>query len=246
MAVDAGLRAPRADAMQVNLPHDRLRQSQAAGRSIAMQENVRAIRPCRGAAPFERKPAAEGRRGAPRVHRRPAHVNRPGARAAWVGVLPTFGVPIVKDAHSCRRRTPRTGKRRSSAVPWRSGSGGRGSDRQARVGHPASRAQRQTIVGVAGDVVGCGLGEEPILHIYVPFAEERWTERRRCSPPSFRRMACAMTEGGYRRCRRSMRGAIARIDPARWRWPTITTMSQVMADAAAPQRFQLWPCSARS
>ena len=38
-------------------------------------------------------------------------------------------------------------------------------------GIAASRAPWQTIVGVAGDVVDGKLGEPPIMHIYVPFAE---------------------------------------------------------------------------
>src|SRR5260221_11299953 len=92
------------------------------------------------------------------------------------------------------------------------------------------------MVGGAGDVGDGRLGETPIVHICVPFAEATGP-----APPPlsafFRRMSvAAMTEGDAAALVGPMRGAIAKIDPA-LAVADVTTMSQDMADAAAPHRF---------
>ena len=104
-------------------------------------------------------------------------------------------------------------------------------------GIPASRAPWQTVVGVAGDVVDGKLGEPPIMHIYVPFAEA-------VNPPQglpmaglVRRMTvAAVTDQDAATLITPMRAAIAALDPA-LAVAEVTTMAQVMAEASAPQRF---------
>ena len=104
-------------------------------------------------------------------------------------------------------------------------------------GIAASRAPWQTVVGVAGDVVDGKLGEPPIMHIYVPFAEA-------VNPPGglpiaglVRRMiVAAVTDQDVATLVGPMRAAIAALDPA-LAVAEVTTMAQVMADASAPQRF---------
>jgi putative ABC transport system permease protein len=191
MAVDAGLRAPRVLTMQVSLPRAGY-DNPAAVRSFyrACTRTCARSRPC-GPPPFRR--TCRSRATASAARSPPTSPSTPSFRApAWPSpgrsatTSGRSGSPSSRDAHSCRRRTPRTGKRRSSAVPWRSGSG---PDRipigkRVKWGIPASQAPWQTIVGVAGDVVDGGSARRRSCTSTCR-SPRRWTRRRRCSPPSF-------------------------------------------------------------
>jgi putative ABC transport system permease protein len=245
ISVDTGIRAPRVLTMQVRLPqagYDNAPAVQSFYR--ALHENVRAIPSVRAAAVQTDLPIEDD--GERRVFTADQPVN-PGAPSTGVAVtwtfgdyFRTFGVPVVKGRaflpeEDAENRLVAVVSRSLAERFWP------GQDpigKRVKWGIPASRAPWQTIVGVAGDVVDGRLGETPILHIYVPFAEA--TDRPPAAEPLsgfFRRMSvAAMTEGDTAALVGPMRGAIARIDPA-LAVADVTTMSQVMADAAAPQRF---------
>ena len=111
-------------------------------------------------------------------------------------------------------------------------------------GIAASRAPWQTVVGVAGDVVDGKLGEPPIMHIYVPFAEAVNPALGLPMAGLVRRMTvAAVTDQDVATLIAPMRAAIATLDPA-LAVAEVTTMAQVMADASAPQRFSTMLLSA--
>jgi putative ABC transport system permease protein len=245
MAVDAGIRAPRVLTMQVRLPqagYDNAEAMQTFYRGL--HQKVREIPSVRAASVQTDLPLnGDGER---RVFTADQPVD-PGVSSTGVAVtwtfgdyFRTFGVPIVKGRaflaeEDAENRLVAVVSRGLAERFWP------GQDpigKRVKWGIPASRAPWQTIVGVAGDVVDGRLGETPILHIYVPFAEA--TDRPPAAEPLsgfFRRMSvAAMTEGDPAALVGPMRGAIARVDPA-LAVADVTTMSQVMADAAAPQRF---------
>jgi len=245
MAVDTGIRAPRVLTMQVRLPQAGYDTAQAVQSFYrALHENVRAIPSVRAAAVQTDLPIEDD--GERRVFTADQPVN-PAAPSTGVAVtwtfgdyFRTFGVPVVQGRaflpeEDAANRLVAVVSRGLAERFWP------GQDpigKRVKWGIPASRAPWQTIVGVAGDVVDGRLGETPILHIYVPFAEA--TDRPPSAEPLsgfFRRMSvAAMTEGDTAALVGPMRGAIARIDSA-LAVADVTTMSQVMADAAAPQRF---------
>jgi predicted permease len=242
MAVDAGLRAPRVLTMQVNLPRVGYDNAQAVESFYrALHENVGAIPSVQAAAVQTDLPLkGDGERRAFTADQ-PADpaVSSTGVAVTWTfgDYFRTFGVPIVKGRtflpeEDAQNRLVAIVSRGLAERFWP------GQDpigKRVKWGIPASQAPWQTIVGVAGDVVDGRLGEEPILHIYVPFAEA--TGQPANLAAFFRRMSvAAMTEGDTASLVGPMRGAIARIDPA-LAVADVTTMSQVMADAAAPQRF---------
>jgi putative ABC transport system permease protein len=242
MAVDAGIRAPRVLTMQLSLPQAGYDNAPAVQSFYtALHANVRAIPSVRAAAVQTDLPLKDD--GERRVFTADQPVD-PGVSSTGVAVtwtfgdyFRTFGVPIVKGRaflpeEDAQNRLVAIVSRGLAERFWP------GQDpigKRVKWGIPASRAPWQTIVGVAGDVVDGRLGEEPILHIYVPFAEA--TGQPVTLAAFFRRMSvAAMTEGDTAALAGPMRGAIAKIDPA-LAVADVTTMSQVMADAAAPQRF---------
>src|SRR5439155_3699476 len=82
-------------------------------------------------------------------------------------------------------------------------------------GNAASRAPWKTIVGVVGGVVDGKLGEPPIMHIYVPFAEA--LDPALATPMSglVRRMTvAAVTDQDVTALIDPMRAAIATLDRA--------------------------------
>jgi putative ABC transport system permease protein len=244
MAVDAGIRAPRVLTMQVSLPQAGYDNAQAVQSFYtALHANVRAIPSVRAAAVQTDLPLKDD--GERRVFTADQPVD-PGVSSTGVAVtwtfgdyFRTFGVPVVKGRaflpeEDAQNRLVAIVSRGLAERFWP------GQDpigKRVKWGIPASQAPWQTIVGVAGDVVDGRLGETPILHIYVPFAEATAGQATATFAAFFRRMSvAAMTEGDTAALVGPMRGAIARIDPA-LAVADVTTMSQVMADAAAPQRF---------
>ncbi len=95
----------------------------------------------------------------------------------------------------------------------------------------------KTIVAVAGDVVDGRLGDDPIIHVYVPYAEV--PDAALAGPVSgllrqmtiaSRSLVDAATLTG------PTRAAVASLDPA-LAVSDVTTMTRVVDDASAPQRF---------
>jgi predicted permease len=245
MAVDAGIRAPRVLTMQVRLPQAGYDDAEAMRTFYrGLHERVREIPSVRAASVQTDLPlSGDGERRAFTADQ----PSDPGLSSTNVAVtwtfgdyFGTFGVPIVTGRaflpeEDAENRLVAVVSRGLAERFWP------GQDpigKRVKWGIPASETPWQTVVGVAGDAVDGRLGETPILHIYVPFAEAT-AQARRAAPLTglLRRMnLAAMTDGDPAALIAPMRGAIARIDAA-LAVADVTTMSQVMADAAAPQRF---------
>src|SRR6185503_20691333 len=169
----------------------------------AMQENVRAIPSVRAAAVQTDLPLdGDGERRAFTADQRVNPVfSSTSVAVTWTfgDYFRTFGVPIVKGRAFVPEEDAENRQAAivSRALAERFWPGQDPIGKRVKWGIPASRAPWQTIVGVAGDVVDGSLGETPILHIYVPFAEA--TDRPSATEPLsgfFRRMTvAAVTEG---------------------------------------------------
>ena len=100
-----------------------------------------------------------------------------------------------------------------------------------------STAPWRTVVGTVGDVVDGAIGEEPIIHVYVPYTEV--PDGALAAPVAglLRRMVVAIhADTDARMVIGPARAAVASIDPA-MAIADVTTMAQVVSDATAPQRF---------
>ena len=247
MAVDTGIRAPRVLTMEVRLPQAGY-DSAPAVRSFyqGLHDRVRAIPSVRAAAIQTDLPLkGDGERRAFTADQAIDASDATGSVAVtWTfgDYFRTFGVPIVRG----REFLPEEDLENrgtaivSRALAERYWPGQDPIGKRVKWGIAASRAPWQTVVGVAGDVVDGKLGEPPIMHIYVPFAEA-------VNPPGglpiaglVRRMTVAAVtdQADAATLIAPMRAAIATLDPA-LAVAEITTMAQVMADASAPQRFSM-------
>jgi putative ABC transport system permease protein len=244
MAVDTGIGAPRVLTMQVRLPQVGY-DSGPAVRSFyqGLHERVRAIPSARAASIQTDLPLkGDGERRAFTADQGADAGNATGSVAVtWTfgDYFRTFGVPLVRGRGFLPEEDleNRGAAIVSRALAERYWPGQDPIGKRVKWGIAASRAPWQTVVGVAGDVVDGKLDEPPIMHIYVPFAEA-------VNPPGglpmaglARRMTvAAVTDQDARILIAPMRTAIAALDPA-LAVAEVTTMTQVMRDAAAPQRF---------
>jgi hypothetical protein len=100
-----------------------------------------------------------------------------------------------------------------------------------------SEAPWRNVVGTAGDVVDGPIGEEPIIHVYVPYSEVSDGALGAPVAGLLRQMVVAIhASGDARSVIGPARAAVASIDPA-MAMSDMTTMAQVIGDATAPQRF---------
>jgi putative ABC transport system permease protein len=244
MAVESGIRAPRVLTMQVRLPNAAYDNGPAVQSFYErLLESVRAIPSARAAALQTDLPLrGDGERRAFTADP-PPESGDPSALVAvtWTfgDHFRTFGIPILKGRAFLPEEDVENREAAivSRALAERFWPGQDPIGKRVKWGIPASRSPWKTIVGVAGDVVDGRLGETPILHIYVPASEELNPSVRRPLTGLLRRTTiAASTEGDPAALVGPMRAAIAAIDPA-LAIADVTTMSQVTADATAPQRF---------
>jgi putative ABC transport system permease protein len=244
MAVDTGIRAPRVLTMEVRLPQAGY-ESAPALRSFyeGLHDRVGAIPSVLAASIQTDLPLkGDGERRAFTADQAIEAADATGSVAVtWTfgDYFRTFGVPIVKGRGFLPEEDleHRGAAIVSRALAERYWPGQDPIGKRVKWGIAASRAPWQTVVGVAGDIVDGKLGEPPIMHIYVPFAEA-------VNPPGglpiaglVRRMTvAAVTDQDAATLIAPMRAAIAALDPA-LAVAEVTTMAQVMADASAPQRF---------
>ena len=242
MGVDAGIRAPRVLTMEVRLPqtgYDSALTVQSFYQGL--RERVRAIPSVRAASIQTDLPIkGDGERRAFTADQAiDASAATGTAAITWTfgDYFRTFGVPIVKGRtflpeEDLENRGTAIVSRTLAERYWP------GQDpigKRVKWGIAASRTPWQTVVGVAGDVVDGKLGERPIMHIYVPFAEP--VALGSPVPAVIRRMTvAAATDQDAATLIAPMRVAIAALDPA-LAVAEVTTMTRVMADAWAPQRF---------
>jgi putative ABC transport system permease protein len=244
MAVDAGIRAPRVLTMQVRLPRTGYDNALAV-RSFyrGLYDRVHAIPSVRATSIQTDLPLkGDGER---RAFTADQPID-PSAATTSVAVtwtfgdyFRTFGVPIVK-GHAFLPEEDLENRETaivSRALAERYWPGQDPIGKRLKWGIAESRAPWKTIVGVVGDVVDGKLGEPPILHIYVPFAEALDPALALPISGLLRRMTvAAVTDQDVTALIDPMRAAIATLDPA-LAVAEVTTMAQVMADASAPQRF---------
>ena len=244
MAVDTGIRAPRVLTMQVRLPQASY-DGALAVRSFyqGLHERVRAIPSVRAASIQTDLPLkGDGERRAFTADQ-PIDASAATASAAvtWTfgDYFRTFGVPIVKGRgflpeEELENRGMAIVSRALAERYWPAQDP---IGKRFKWGIAANRAPWQTIVGVVGDVVDGKLGEPPIMHIYVPFAEAVDPALAVPMAGLVRRMTvAAVTDREVAALVDPMRAAIAVLDPA-LAVAEVTTIAQVMADASAPQRF---------
>jgi putative ABC transport system permease protein len=104
-------------------------------------------------------------------------------------------------------------------------------------GIPASTAPWQTVIGVASDVVDGPPGSEPVIHVYVPYAE--LPDAAVASPIAGLVRRLVIGVHGDRDPRAfvdTARGAIAALDPS-LAISDVQTLAQLERDRSAPQRF---------
>jgi putative ABC transport system permease protein len=244
MAVDPGFRPANVLSMQVTLPHAGYN-SAAPVRAFyrGLYERIRAIPGVRTASIATDLPLkADGERRAFTPERRDDTGGLPpSAAVTWVhgDFFGTYGIPIVKGRTFLPEEEVENRQVAivSRAIAERFWPGEDPIGKRIKWGLAVSTAPWNTVVGVAGDVVDGKLGEEPIIHIYVPYAEA--PDQLLATPivGLLRRMTiAAVGPGDATTLIAPVRGAIAALDAA-LAVSDVTTMAQVVADASAPQRF---------
>ena len=244
LAVETGIRAENVLTMRISLPHA------GYGEAAIIRAFYRNLRDRLTALPGVRATSissdlpltADGERRAFTPERTgDAGGLPPSVAVTWVHgpYFNTFGIPIMRGrAFAPEEET----ENRSVAIVSR-GLAERfwpGEDaigKRIKWGLGPSNAPWMTIVGVAGDVVDGALGAEPIIHVYVPYSEI--SDRALAAPTLglLRSMTvAAQTDGDARILANPARAAVAALDPA-LATSDLETMTQVLSDAAAPQRF---------
>ncbi|HUE90046.1 MAG TPA: ABC transporter permease [Vicinamibacterales bacterium] len=165
----------------------------------------------------------------------------PSIAVTWVhgDYFATFGIPIV-------RGRPFTAEEQaqdrgavivSAAMASRFWPGEEPIGKRIKWGIAASQAPWYTIVGVAGDVIDGPLGDEPVIHAYVPFSE--MPDRALAAPISglFRNLNVAVrSDIDAGSLLSSVREVIRSADPALALFE-VATLAEILSEASAPQRF---------
>ena len=178
MAVDTGIHAPRVLTMQVRLPqagYDSAPAVRSFYQGCTRTCTCDPVGAC-GLHPDGSPLKGDGERRAFTADQAIDASDATGSVAVtWTfgDYFRTFGVPIVRGRGFLPEedaREPADGDREPCACGTLLARAG--PNRQAsEVGNPGVAGAVADIVGVAGDVVDGKLGEPPIMHIYVPFAE---------------------------------------------------------------------------
>jgi putative ABC transport system permease protein len=244
LAVDAGTRAANVLTMEVALPTAGY--SQAAKIRAFYQglyDRLRAIPGVRSASISTDLPIkGDGERRSFAPSGQQADAPRPPSVAVtWIhgSYFTTFGIPLLRgrsftpEEEIVNRQVAIVSRALAEAY-WP------GEDpigKQLKWGDPSSPAPWQTVVGIASDVVDGPLGAPPVIHVYVPYAE---TPDQAIAAPTMgllRRMVLAVRgDVDAQTLVGPARAAIASMD-ASLAVASVATMTQVLNDASAPQRF---------
>jgi predicted permease len=165
----------------------------------------------------------------------------PSIVVTWIhgDYFKTFGVPIVsgRTFGADEQFANRGAVIVSAAVAARFWPGEDAVGKRIKWGLQESAAPWYTIVGVAGDVVDGPLGSEPPLHAYVPFAEVPDAALAAPINGLVRNLTLALrTEIDPAAITSAARRAVNELDPALAIYD-IRTMTEVLGEASAPQRF---------
>jgi putative ABC transport system permease protein len=243
IAVDPGLQTASVLTMQVTLPQASYsRPDLVRSFYVELHERLRAIPGVRVAAIATDLPLkADGERRAFTPDRAVDTGGVPPSAVTWIygDYFRTFGIPILKgraflpDEQMQNRNVVVV----SRAIAQRFWPDEDPIGKRIKWGIRSSSAPWFTVVGVAGDVVDGKLGDEPIVHIYAPYAEIPDAMLTTPIVGLFRRMTIAtLADGEVTTLINPARAAVNALDPA---LPVsdVTTLTQVVADATAPQRF---------
>jgi predicted permease len=165
----------------------------------------------------------------------------PSVAVTWVhgDYFETFGVPLIKGRgftgdEQRENRQVAIVSRRIAETYW---PGQEPIGKRLKWGLPDSPAVWQTVVGVAADVVEGPPGSQPVIHVYVPYAEA--PDGAIASPIAgfLRRYVIALrSDVDPRVFAGSARAAVAALDPA-LALSHVQTLGQLEHDRSAPQRF---------
>jgi putative ABC transport system permease protein len=165
----------------------------------------------------------------------------PSVAVTWVygDYFGTFGIPIVRG----RTFTPEEAHENRSvaivsrALAERFWAGRDAVGQRIKWGIAASTAPWMTVVGVAGDVVDGRLGDDPVIHVYVPYSEVPDAALAGSLSGLMRQMTIgAHGTVSVATLAGPARAAVASLDSA-LALAEVTTMMQVVGEALAPQRF---------
>jgi putative ABC transport system permease protein len=244
MAVDPGTHAANVVTMEVALPGASYREA-ATIRAFyqGLHDRLRAIPGVRSASISTDLPiAGDGERRQFAPSGQAADAPRPPSVAVtWVhgDYFTTFGIPLLRgrtftSEEQIDNRQVAIVSRALADAYWP------GQDpigKQVKWGDQSSPAPWQTVIGVASDVVDGPLAAPPVIHIYVPYAE---TPDQVIAAPTMgllRRMVLALHgDSDARWLAGPARAAVAAMDGS-LAVARVTTLSQVLDDASAPQRF---------
>ena len=166
------------------------------------------------------------------------------AAVTWIhgDYFRTYGIPIVRgrnlttDEHATNRRAAIV----SRGFAERAWPGEDPIGKRLLWGIRGGGAAWQTVVGVAADVVDGSLTSEPLLHVYVPYAEVPDAALGAPTAGLLRGLSIAVNaDTAPAVVLPLVRSAIASLDPA-LATSRVTTLDEMMFDLASPQRFSAW------
>jgi putative ABC transport system permease protein len=244
LAVDSGVRPDSVLTFRVALPYAGYN-SAVAVRTFyrSLHEKLRAIPGVRSVSISSDLPLdGDGERRAVMPERVDDTGGQPPSMAVtWThgNYFETYGIPIVRgrafSAEEDEQDRPVAIVSRALADRFWPGEDPIG--KRVKWGMADSTAPWRSIVGTVGDVVDGAIGQEPIIHVYVPYSEV--PDGALGSPVAglLRQMVVALhADVDPRTVTTPIRAAVASVDPA-MAVSGVTTMAQVVNEATAPQRF---------
>jgi putative ABC transport system permease protein len=244
LAVEDGVHADNVLTFRVALPYAGYRSAGAVRAFyLGLQEKLRAIPGVRSASISSDLPLdGDGeRRAATPEHVGDVGGQPPSMAVTWIhgSYFDTYGIPVVRGRSFSREEEvePRPVAIVSRALAARFWPGEDPIGKQVKWGLADSESPWRTVIGTVGDVVDGPLGEDQILHVYVPYSEVPDGALGARVAGLLRQMVIGIRSGADARLVVGpARAAVASIDPA-MAISDVTTMTQVEREATAPQRF---------
>ena len=244
LAHESGVRPDNVLSLRLDLPYQGYRDA-AAVRTFyrTLQERLQALPGVRVAAIASDLPVdGDGERRAVTPERTGDAGGLPPSMAVtWIhgDYFASYGIPLVRGRPftADEEDQPRQVAIVSRGLADRFWPGEDPIGKRLKWGLAISQAPWKIVVGVVGDVVDGALGSDPIVHVYVPYTDV--PDQALAAPINglVRRMVVSMhTTVDAATLAQASRGVIASLDPALAVY-SVTTMSQRVSDAAAPQRF---------
>jgi predicted permease len=243
IAVDSGVTAANVLSLQVRLPVAGYRDPGRI-RSFyqTLDERLRAIPGVRTASIASDLPLdSDGERRVFTPENPATRDVPPAVAVTWVhgDYFGTYGIPLLKGRNF--RPDEQREDRRVAIVSQRiADTYWAGQDpigKRLKWGLPASTAAWQTVIGVARDVVDGPLGTDPVIHIYVPYAELPDAAVAAPIVGLVRRLVVGInSDQDPTALVGAARSSVAALDPS-LAVSDVQTLAQLERDRSAPQRF---------